>query len=138
MSSYSDSRFGPKRRVIIGGMDDFGATGISTGGFVSEVKTKITKFGIIPVQLALESTSSGSLVLELASGTDLGTFTIATRTSYPLGTATGVTITATIVAPNKLVVGNVTEAGSKGSFVWFIDVQEVFDAGVDHFADPAV
>lgn len=128
--SYSDPKYGLKRRITVDGEKrDFGATGTGETGMVSfNTKTKIYKFGIIPTATDCRSTTTGTIVIETDSGTDLGSWTFAARTTLGTGTATGKTITATTVPANAVVRLNVTEAGSKGTFIWFVDVAEQFNA----------
>lgn len=126
--SYSDAKYGVRRRIVSSNKDDLGATGVmpENDKFSFSRKTKILKFGIIPTASDCISSTTTTLVIETDAGTDLGTWTPGDNT-LGTGTATGKTITATTVAKNKVVVGNVTEVGSSGTFVWYLDIEEQFD-----------
>ena len=124
--SYSDAKYGLTRRITKYPHDDLGATGASEALFSFSEKTDIVKFGIIPVASDCISSTTTTLVIETDAGTDLGTWTPGDIT-IGTGSATGKTITATSVAAGKVLRGNVTEAGSSGSFLWFVDVREQFD-----------
>ncbi len=129
--SYSDARYGLVRRIVAHEKDDAGVTGVSEAKFSFPKKTKIIKFGVIPYASDVLVATNTNFTLETDAGTDLGTFTPGASGELGTGTATGNTITATTVAANKVVVGNVTVAGSSGSFYWFVDVREQFDATAD-------
>jgi hypothetical protein len=129
--SYSNGKYGQKVRLVNDEKRDFGGTGIGeTCAWSFCRKTKIYKFGIIPTATDCRSTTTGTIVIETDAGTDLGSWTFAARSTLGTGTATGKTITATTVAAGKVVRLNVTEAGSKGTYISFIDVAEQFDATV--------
>lgn len=132
MSTYSNSRFGPTKRKLGTVLDDFGASGQHTEYFTWNNKVKIFKFGIIPNTTAVRSTTTGTLVIETESGTDLGSWNFTDQTTIATGTASGNTITATTIPAGVAIAGNVTEEGSKGSFFWFVDYKEQFDATADY------
>lgn len=126
--SYSDPKYGVRRRVISNQEDDLDATGVNIKDdhFTFAKKTKIVKFGVVPTASDLICTSTTNFTLETVSGDDLGTFTPG---SAALGSynATGNTITATTIAENTIIQGNVTVKGDSGTFRWFVDVEEQFD-----------
>ena len=126
--SYSDSKFGHVIRTVGGTFDDIGATGQSADTFSWATKAKIVKFGVICHTPALLWATTTNFTLETESGTDLGTFTPGATGTLGTGEASGNTITATTVAANQVVRGNVTVVGSSGSFYWYVDAHEQYDA----------
>ena len=129
MSSYSDYKYGLKRRIVSPTKDDFAATGQCKDIISFNAKTKIFKFGVIPWTTLIRASSTASFVVETEEGTDLGTFSLSgNEQSLTAGDATGDTITATTVAAGRSITFNVVEAGSSGSFYWFVDVAEQFNA----------
>lgn len=124
--SYSDSKYGLERRIIMDEEDDVGSTGQSKGAISVSRKSKIIKFGIIPNDADVICSTTTTFTLETDAGTDLGTFVPGDLT-IGTGTASGKTITATTIAKNKVVRVNVTEAGVSGSVNYYIDVKEQFD-----------
>ncbi len=125
--SYSDNKYGLVRRVLIQEPDDTGATGVSAGMISVSRKSKLYKFGIIPTTMDMVASTTTTFVLETDAGTDLATFTPGGGT-LGTGTATGKSFTATTVAAGKVLRVNVTEAGSSGSVLYFVDLKEQFDA----------
>jgi len=128
--SYSDPKYGLRRRIMMPMEDDVGTTGQSVGMLSFKNKTKIYKFGIIPNDADCIFATTSAFTLETDAGTDLGTWTPGHGT-VGTGTATGKSITATTVAAGKVIRVNITTAGSSGSVNYFVDVKEQFDATVD-------
>lgn len=126
--SYSDPKYGVRRRIVTAGKNDAGGTGVGDNSIFSfSRKTKIIKFGIIPTASDVIATSTTNWTLETQAGTDLGTFTPGSAV-LGTGTATGNTITATTVAINKVLRINQTVAADSGTFVGYCDVEEQYDA----------
>jgi len=128
--NYSDPKYGLKRRIVVGKAHDFAITGKQEGIISFNTKTKIYKFGIIPWATLCRASTTAQTVLETEEGTALGNWNLSGgEQSLIAGDATGATITATTVAAGRSVAFNLVEAGSSGSFFWFVDAAEQFDAG---------
>jgi len=126
-TNYSDPKFGLVRRVVGTTEDDVGATGQSADAFSVYERTSIVKFGIVPAS-DIVCTTTTTFVLETESGTDLATF-IPGSAVLATGEATGIVPeTATTIAANQVVRGNVTVVGDSGKFLWYVDLREQFDA----------
>jgi hypothetical protein len=129
MSTYSDPKYGLKRRVMANKAHDFVSTGKQEGVISFNTKTKIFKFGIVPWATLIRASSTAQMKLETEEGTALGTWNLSGgEQSLGAGDATGASITATTVAAGRSVAFNLVEAGSSGSFFWFVDIAEKFDA----------
>ena len=126
---YSDPKYGLKRRIMANKAHDFAATGKQEGIISFNTKTKIFKFGVVPWATLCRASSTAQTVLETEEGTTLGNWNLSGgEQSLGAGDATGKTITATTVAAGRSVAFNLVEAGSSGSFYWFVDVAEQFNA----------
>lgn len=125
--SYSDPKYGVRTRLLSPEASDIGVAGVKDHcKFSFARKTKIIKFGIIPTASDCICTSTTNFTLETDAGTDLGTFTPGSAV-FGTGTATGNTITATTVAANAVIKGNITVIGDSGSAQFYVDVEEQFD-----------
>ena len=124
-TSYSDPKFGLVRRYILPTEDDAGATGQTDPMSVPERST-IVKFGVIPSS-DIVCTTTTTFTLEIESGTDLATF-IPASAVLATGLATGTCPeTATTIAKNEVIRGNVAVVGDSGKFYWYVDLQEHYD-----------
>ena len=127
--SYSDAKYGLKRRIVFPNIDAIGTAAIHPDEISFATKTKIIKFGIIAQDNSVRASSDTVLDLVTAAGAaTLAQFT--TSTAAVIATAdvaTGTTLTtATTVAANAVIQGAVGVIGSAGNFQYYIDVQEQF------------
>ena len=127
--SYSSEKYGLKRRIMANKAHDFAATGKQEGILSFRNKTKIFKFGLVPWATLCRASTTAQMKLETEEGTSLGAWNLSGgEQSLVAGDATGASITATTVAAGRSVAFNLVEAGSSGSFYWFVDCSEQFDA----------
>jgi len=127
--SYSDAKYGLKRRVIFPTSDDISATGTGVDQISFPTKTKIIKFGVIGVDCDVRVSSD--TILELLTAGTAATLAQNAYTTAAVIAATdaasGITLTtATTLAANACVQGAVSTIGSAGTFQYYIDVQEQF------------
>ena len=125
--TYSDPKFGLVRRYVFPTEDDVGAAAQHGDGFSVPERSTIVKFGVIPSS-DIVCTTTTAFALEIESGTDLATF-VPGSAVLATGNATGVAPdTATTIAANQVIKGNVTVVGDSGKFFWYVDLQEHYDA----------
>jgi hypothetical protein len=129
MSTYSDPKYGLKRRVIFPNVDSIASAAVHPDLISFPTKTKILKFGIIAQDNDVRVSSNTVLDLIIAGATaaTLAQFTFsAAAVIAATDVATGDTITATTLAANETLQGAVGVIGSAGNFQYYIDVQEQF------------
>jgi len=127
--SYSDAKYGLKRRVIFPTHEDIKGTGAGVDQICFATKTKLIKFGMIGVNNDIRVSSD--TIIELLTA---GTAATLAQNKYTTAAiiaatdkATGVTLTtATTLAANTTVQGAVSAIGSTGTFQYYIDIQEQF------------
>lgn len=127
--SYSDSKYGLKRRIVFPSVDAIGTAAVHPDEISFPTKTKIVKVGLISQDNDLRASSVTKIqIVKGNGGATLGSFIFpATITTIGSDTATGVSITATTIAANQVIQGEVATIGSSGNFQYYIDVQEQFD-----------
>lgn len=130
--SYSDAKYGLKRRVIFPTSDDIKVAGAGADQICFPTKTRIIKFGMIGVNNDIR-VSSDTIVELLTAGTAATLAQLAYTTAEVItatDTATGITLSpATTLAANACVQGAVSTIGSAGTIQYYIDVQEQFAVG---------
>ena len=128
--SYSDAKYGLKRRVIFPNVESIASAAVHPDEISFPTKTKIVKFGILSQDNDVRVSSDTVLDLIIAGPTaaTLAQFSFTTAAVVAAtDKATGDTITATTVAKDVVLQGAVGVIGSSGNFQYYIDVQEQFD-----------
>jgi len=131
--SYSDAKYGLKRRVIFPTADTMEAAATHDDKISFSTKTKILKLGVIATDGDLRVSSDTVLDLiywPAGGGTTSTLLSISYTTAGVIcatGQETGDTITATTLSAGDSVAPAVGVIGSDGTFMWYIDIQEQFD-----------
>jgi len=127
--SYSDDRYGIRRKVLLPTADAIGAAAVHPDIIQFAKKTKIYKFGIVAQDNDVRCSSD--TILELCKGNGGATVATFVFTAAAVIAATEAATGVTLATPLTVDAGSVLQAavgviGSGGNFQWYLDVQESF------------